>query len=365
MKVIISGGGTGGHIYPAIAIADAIKSIEPQTDILFVGAEGRMEMEKVPKAGYRIEGLWISGIQRGFSLNAIRQNLTFPFKLLHSLWKSNSILNSFKPDVVVGVGGYASGAILKAAQKKNIPTLIQEQNGYAGVTNKLLAKNAKKICVAYPQMEKYFPSDKIIFTGNPVRKDISNLPSLKSQAVQHFKLDKNKPTLLILGGSLGAKTINEIVAISLEKWKTKGIQIIWQTGKIYYPQYQKFASESVVVLPFIERMDLAYSVADLVISRAGALSISELCLAAKPCILVPSPNVAEDHQTKNAMALVNEKAAHLIKDVEAKEKLFRSVLELIDNEGERQLLSQNIAKLAKPNAAIDIALEVLKLGKEN
>jgi UDP-N-acetylglucosamine--N-acetylmuramyl-(pentapeptide) pyrophosphoryl-undecaprenol N-acetylglucosamine transferase len=363
MKVIISGGGTGGHIYPAIAIADAIKSIDSQAEILFVGAEGRMEMEKVPKAGYRIEGLWISGIQRSFSINAIRQNLTFPFKLLHSLLKSNSILNTFKPDVVVGVGGYASGAILKAAQKKNIPTLIQEQNGYAGVTNKLLAKSAKKICVAYPQMEKYFPAEKIMFTGNPVRKDISNLNPLKEVAYQHFKLQTNKPTLLILGGSLGARTINESVAKSLEEWISKGVQVIWQTGKIYYSQYQSLAKESVIVLPFIERMDLAYSVADLVISRAGALSISELCLAAKPCILVPSPNVAEDHQTKNAMALVSQKAALMVKDIDAKEKLGILSLELINNEQDRLILSRNIATLAKPNAAIDIANEVLRIGK--
>jgi UDP-N-acetylglucosamine--N-acetylmuramyl-(pentapeptide) pyrophosphoryl-undecaprenol N-acetylglucosamine transferase len=363
MKVIISGGGTGGHIYPAIAIADALKSLDTQTEILFVGAEGRMEMEKVPKAGYRIEGLWISGIQRSFSIYAIRQNLIFPFKLLHSLWKSNSILNSFKPDVVVGVGGYASGAILKAAQKKNIPTLIQEQNGYAGVTNKLLAKSAKKICVAYPQMDRYFPAEKILFTGNPVRKDISNLNPLKEIAYQHFTLQPNKPTLLILGGSLGARTINESVAKNLEEWLSKGVQVIWQTGKIYYPNYQSLAKENALILPFIEKMDLAYSVADLVISRAGALSISELCLAAKPCILVPSPNVAEDHQTKNAMALVSQKAALMVKDIDAKDKLGILALELISNEQDRLMLSRNIAILAKPNAAMDIANEVLRIGK--
>lgn len=366
LKVIISGGGTGGHIYPAIAIANALKEMEPEANILFVGAEGRMEMEKVPEAGYPIKGLWISGFQRSFSL----KNLLFPFKLIHSLFAARNIVKEFAPDVVVGVGGYASGPTLKAAQHFEIPTVIQEQNSYAGVTNKLLAENASVLCVAYEGMENYFPADKIVFTGNPVRKDILNVDGKREEAVQFFKLDPKKKTILVIGGSLGARTINESIDEGFDTIIRKDIQLIWQTGKTYYQTALKtdtrHQTKLVRIYDFIKRMDLAYAVADVVISRAGALSISELCLVNKPAILVPSPNVAEDHQTKNAMALVDKEAALMVRDHESVGKLVEKAISLLNDERLKQGLVENISKLGRPNAAKEIARQVLKAaGKLN
>ncbi|MGB0522819.1 MAG: undecaprenyldiphospho-muramoylpentapeptide beta-N-acetylglucosaminyltransferase [Flammeovirgaceae bacterium] len=362
LKVIISGGGTGGHIYPAIAIADALKEIDSSIDILFVGAEGKMEMEKVPKAGYKIIGLWISGLQRKLTL----RNLSFPFKLIHSWFKARQIIREFKPHVVVGVGGYASGPMMQAAAAKGIPTLIQEQNGYAGLTNKMLADKVKKVCVAYHDMDKYFPKEKILFTGNPVRKDIQDLAAIRLAAYAHFTLASDKKTLLILGGSLGARTINDSLKNGVEKVLAAGYQVIWQTGKFYFDEmtaaFKGKENDRLIMKAFITRMDYAYACADVVISRAGALSISELCLAEKPSILVPSPNVAEDHQTKNAMALVKENAAILVKDKEAQACLMDEAIQLLENEEKQAALASQIKQLAKPNAAMDIANEVMRLG---
>ncbi len=361
LKVIISGGGTGGHIYPAIAIANALKEIHPSTEILFVGAKGRMEMEKVPEAGYKIKGLWISGFQRSLSL----KNLLFPFKLLYSMYSARKIVERFQPDVAVGVGGYASGPILKAAQHFGIPTVIQEQNSYAGVTNKLLAEQAKLVCVAYEEMHKYFPEDKIVLTGNPVRKDILLLEGKKEEAAKFFKLDPSKKTILVIGGSLGARTINESIDEEFDKIIRKGVQLIWQTGKTYYTIAKKtdyrHQTNNIRIFEFIKRMDLAYAIADIVISRAGALSISELCLVHKPAILVPSPNVAEDHQTKNAVALVDKGAAIMIRDSESREKLVDKALELLYDETQKENLIQNIQVLGRPNAADAIAKQLLKV----
>src|SRR6185295_18954035 len=319
-KVIISGGGTGGHIFPAIAIANALKRTDETTEILFIGALGRMEMEKIPKAGYRIEGLPIAGMQRRLTW----KNLVLPYKVIQSLRKARMMIKNFHPDAVVGVGGYASGPVLFAATMMKIPSLIQEQNSYAGITNKILGKRVRKMCVAYDGMEKFFPAEKIVETGNPVRKDIVNLEMKRDEARNFFGLSAEKKVLFILGGSLGAGTINESIRMNLEKLFGEGIQIIWQTGKGYYEKNAEAAkpfSERIRVHQFIDRMDLAYAAADVLISRAGALSIAELCIAKKPCVLVPSPNVAEDHQTKNALALVNKNAALLVNDAEAKEKL--------------------------------------------
>jgi len=363
-RVIISGGGTGGHIFPAISIANALKELSPEIEILFVGAEGKIEMEKVPAAGYKIIGLPIRGFQRKFTF----QNFDTLFKLGKSLLMANKIIKDFKPDVVVGVGGYASGPVLYAASRKGVPTVIQEQNSYAGVTNKILAKKAKKICVAYEGLEKFFPKEKIILTGNPVRKDLLQIDNKHDEAIKFFELDASKKTILILGGSLGARTLNNSV---LKYWnqicELKDIQIIWQCGKLYKENIQKTLQNSeaktnfVSVLDFISRMDLAYAAADVIISRAGAGTISELCIVAKPVILVPSPNVAEDHQTKNAMSLVEKKAAMLIKDVDAEEKLIPASLELIYNSAECVVFSQNIAKLAMTDSAIKIANEILNI----
>lgn len=362
-RFIISGGGTGGHIYPAIAIANQIKAMHPDAAILFVGAIGRMEMTRVPEAGYRIVGLWISGLQRRLTLD----NLSFPWKVIASIRMSNRVLKEFQPDAVVGVGGYASGPLLYAATKMGIPALVQEQNSYAGITNKLLAKRVQKICVAYPNMESFFPAEKLVMTGNPVRKDIMELEGKRRDALLHFGLTSEKKTILVIGGSLGARTINESIAGGLQQIADAGYQLIWQTGRAYYPQAQElekpFAEAGIRAFDFIRQMDLAYAAADVVVSRAGALSISELCLAGKPSILVPSPNVAEDHQTKNAMSLVREQAALLVRDAEAQQKLIPAALELAGNEAEQQRLSQNILKLARPNAAIDIVNELLKLVK--
>lgn len=360
-KIIISGGGTGGHIFPAIAIANALKTKFPNVDILFVGAEGKMEMEKVPAAGYKIIGLPIMGLQRRLTF----ENLKFPFMLLKSMRMAKRILNEFQPNVVVGVGGYASGPLLKAATNMKIPALIQEQNSYPGITNKMLAGKVQKICVAYQGMEKFFPKDKIVLTGNPVRQDIKNLEAKRERAIEHFELDKNKKTILVIGGSLGAKTINESIDAGLEKIVDKNMQLLWQTGKWYADKAAKavesFQDKHIKTMPFIAKMDYAYAVADLVISRAGASSISELCIAAKATVFVPSPNVAEDHQTKNAMALVNQNAALLVKDMEAKNKLVPQVLEVLDDELLLTKLRRNISKMAFNDSAEIIADEVIKL----
>lgn len=373
MRIIISGGGTGGHIYPAIAIANAIKELVPEAEFLFVGAEDRMEMQKVPQAGYKIIGLPIAGLQRGFSVGNIIKNLSFPFKLMSSLMKARQIVKEFKPDVAVGVGGYASGPMLWAATSVGVPALIQEQNSYAGLTNKLLAKRAKKICVAYEGMAKYFPSEKLVYTGNPVRKEILSASLLKLPGLFEFKLADAYKTILVIGGSLGARTINESIAGGLEKIRQAGYQLIWQTGKLYYTTAKELAAPGprsngwgdAKVYEFIGRMDLAYGVADVVISRAGALSITELCTAEKPCILVPSPNVAEDHQTKNAEALANINAAILVKDIDARTTLVDTLLDLLANEEKQKELRTNIATLSKPNAAETIAREVISLTGRN
>lgn len=364
IKIIVSGGGTGGHIYPAISIANALKEKQSDIEILFVGADGKMEMEKVPAAGYNIIGLPIRGLQRNFS----KENLKFFSRLFKSLRKAKKIIREFNPSAVVGVGGYASGPLLHAANKMGIPSLIQEQNSYAGITNKLLSKKANKICVAYQDMERFFPANKILMTGNPVRKDLTNLDDLKSEAQLFFNLDPNKKTLLVIGGSLGARTINHSIIENIKEFKDKDVQVIWQCGKFYHNEMKANLEHAninnVQVFDFLSRMDFAYAAADLVISRAGAGTISELCLVAKACILVPSPNVSEDHQTKNAMALVNQNAAIMIPDIESKERLVNESLTLLSNESNLDHLRKNIALLAKPNAADDIADEILKMIKQ-
>ena len=363
-RVIISGGGTGGHLFPAIAIANALKRIEPGAEILFVGATGRMEMQKVPEAGYAIEGLEIAGFVRSISL----KNVTVLGKLFRSMLKAKKIIRRFNPDVVVGVGGYASGPVLKQAQRMGIPTLIQEQNSYAGVTNKLLARKAERICVAYEGMEKYFPEDKIMLTGNPVRQAYDNLESLRSEALEHFRLDEGRQVILVLGGSLGAGTVNSSVGGGIGQVEASGVQMIWQTGSHYYDRMRELVEEkavtNTVVTGFINRMDLAYAAADVIISRAGAGTISELALVGKPVILVPSPNVAEDHQTHNAMALVNRGAAILVRDADAHDDLITTVLTLMHDGAKRNQLSDNIKRLAIKNSDEVIAREVLKLVKQ-
>lgn len=360
-KIIISGGGTGGHIFPAISIANALKALQPDMEILFVGALGRMEMEKVPAAGYQIIGLPISGFQRKLT----PANIKVIFKLMFSLIKARTIINKFKPDVAVGVGGYASGPLLKIASQKGIPTVIQEQNSYAGVTNKLLAKKAAKICVAYEGMERFFPKEKIILTGNPVRQDLVDLESKREEALTFFGLDKTKKTILILGGSLGARTLNDSLAERLEILRKADVQVIWQTGSRYYDEMKQKTDQSeatnIKAMAFISRMDLAYAAADLVVSRAGAGTISELCLIGKASILVPSPNVAEDHQTMNARSLTNRSAAIMVKDADARESLVNTMLETIKNPEELNRLSKNILKLAEKDSAKRIAEEILKL----
>ncbi len=361
LKVIISGGGSGGHIYPAIAIANALKKQRSAIDILFVGAKGKMEMEKVPKAGFPIEGLWISGFHRKLTL----RNLSFPFKLISSLWKARKILKRFQPDVVIGVGGFASGPTLEMASRRGIPILVQEQNSYAGITNKLLAKKADRICTGYQNMERFFPKDKLKWTGNPVRADIRELAHLKEKGLKHFNLDPNKKTILLFGGSLGAKTLNEAMAANTEILQEhKEIQVIWQAGSLYIEAYQSTATaklSNVQIRAFLDRMDLAYAAADVVICRAGALTISELCMVGKPAILIPSPNVAEDHQTKNALALVENEAAILVEDQQAKQRMIPEAIHIMSNDELKNKLSQNVRQLEKPNAAMDIAAEVLDL----
>lgn len=356
-RFIISGGGTGGHIYPAVAIANELKSRFPEAEFLFVGAKDKMEMQKVPQAGYAIKGLWISGIQRKLTLD----NAMFPFKLVSSMWNSFRIIKSFKPDVVIGTGGFASGAVLKVASMLGIPTVIQEQNSYPGITNKLLAKKANKICVAYENLERFFPKDKMILTGNPVRQDLINEAS-KSEAIAYFKLDANKKTLLVLGGSLGARRINQLIEKELDFLLSQNIQIIWQCGKLYLNDYTKYnEKENVQVVAFIDRMDLVYAAADVVISRSGASSVSELCIVGKPTIFIPSPNVAEDHQTKNAKAISDKNGAILIKESELDAQFEKVFSDLISNESKQAELSQNIKKLALPNATKDIVEEIMKL----
>ncbi|MFI0425388.1 MAG: undecaprenyldiphospho-muramoylpentapeptide beta-N-acetylglucosaminyltransferase [Flavobacterium sp.] len=356
-RFIISGGGTGGHIYPAVAIANELKTRFPEAEFLFVGAKDKMEMQKVPQAGYAIKGLWISGIQRKLTLD----NAMFPFKLLSSMWNSFRIIKSFKPDVVIGTGGFASGAVLKVASMLNIPTVIQEQNSYPGITNKLLAKKADKICVAYENLERFFPKDKMILTGNPVRQDLIN-EARKSEAIAYFKLDVNKKTLLVLGGSLGARRINQLIEKELDFLLSQNIQIIWQCGKLYLNDYSKYnEKENVQVVAFIDRMDLVYAAADVVISRSGASSVSELCIVGKPTIFIPSPNVAEDHQTKNAKAISDKNGAILIRESELEAQFETVFSDLISSENKQAELSQNIKKLAKPNATKDIVEEIVKL----
>ncbi|MFT6687695.1 MAG: UDP-N-acetylglucosamine--N-acetylmuramyl-(pentapeptide) pyrophosphoryl-undecaprenol N-acetylglucosamine transferase [Saprospiraceae bacterium] len=356
-KFIVSGGGTGGHIYPAVAIANELKEKYQDAEFLFVGAKDRMEMEKVPQAGYKIEGLWISGLQRSLSL----KNLIFPFKLMSSLLKSRSIINKFQPDAAIGTGGYASAPLLRVASNKGIPCLIQEQNSYAGITNKWLSNKAQSICVAYEGMEQFFPSEKIQLTGNPVRQDILDITSKREEAKAFFNLKENKKTLLILGGSLGARRINQLVDTSLPFFESLGIQVIWQCGKIYEEQYAGKSSENVQVHTFLNRMDLAYAAADVIISRAGALSVSELCLSGKPVIFIPSPNVSEDHQTKNAQAICSKNAAILIKESELEECFELEFSNLISSKEKQKLLSENIKKLGKPNATKDIVAQIEKL----
>ncbi len=361
LKVILSGGGTGGHIFPAVAIANEIKKMVPHAEILFVGALGKMEMEKVPAAGYKIIGVPIAGLQRRLTL----ANLKLPFLVFKSMMKTRQIIKDFQPDVVVGTGGYASGPLLRAATSKGIPALLQEQNSYAGITNKLLSKRASKICVAYEGMEKFFPKEKIILTGNPVRQDLKDVRTKREEALNFFKLDPSKKTILVIGGSLGARVINESVGAGLGRIDNAGVQLIWQTGKLYHAkaleQTGAYKHKAIYALDFIARMDLAYAAADVVISRAGASSVSELCNIGMPCILVPSPNVAEDHQTKNAMALVNKEAALLVKDADAPAELITQVLNLVSDENQQVNLSNNISKMAFHNSATVIATEVLRL----
>ena len=361
-KVIISGGGTGGHIFPALSIANALKRLDKDIEILFVGAEGKMEMEKVPEAGYKIVGLPVRGLQRKLTLS----NLKVLWNLWRSLKKAKRVVQEFKPDVVVGVGGYASGPIGKVAANAGIPLVLQEQNSYAGVTNKLLAKKAAKICVAYEGMERFFPKEKIIFTGNPVRKDLLNAANERAEGIAFYGLDANKKTVLITGGSLGAGSINKAMVRWLEKiagWKD--VQVIWQCGSYYHKELEEQLKgrmpENVKFMPFLKRMDLAYACADLVVARAGAGTISELCLLGKAVVLVPSPNVAEDHQTKNAMALVNKQAAVMVKDAEVVERLGEVMERLLQDDGERKSLSEHILTLAMKDSDEMIAREILKI----
>ena len=375
-RVIVSGGGTGGHIFPAISIANAIRQLRPEAKILFVGAEGRMEMQRVPDAGYEIIGLPVAGFDR----KRLWRNVGVLIKLIRSQWKARKIIKKFKPQVAVGVGGYASGPTLKMAATMGIPTLIQEQNSYAGVTNKLLAKQAKKICVAYEGMDRFFPQEKIILTGNPVRQTLVSEQVSRKDAAKHFDLDPNRKTVLIIGGSLGARTLNETMIANLNMIQAHPeVQFIWQVGKIYIDQVKEalraysgelVCNSHIVTMPnlyvndFIKHMEYAYGIADLVVSRAGAGSISEFCLLGKPVILVPSPNVAEDHQTQNALALVRRDAALYVKDVEAKEQLVELAIETVKDNDKLQALSRNILEMALPDSAEIIAKEVLRLADE-
>lgn len=358
LKFIISGGGTGGHIYPAIAIANELKERHPNAEFLFVGAKDKMEMQKVPQAGYKIEGLWIAGIQRKLTL----QNAMFPFKLLSSLWKSYRILKSFQPNVVIGTGGFASGAVLKVASILGIPTVIQEQNSFPGITNKLLAKKANAICVAYEGLERFFPKDKMMITGNPVRQDLLEIDDKRIQGLTYLELDPTKRTLLVLGGSLGARRINQLIEKEIDFLSDLGIQIVWQCGKLYFDEYNHFNERTNVhVLAFIDKMDFAYAAADVIISRSGASSVSELCIVGKPTIFIPPPNVSEDHQTKNAKAILDKNGCIMLKESELDEQFKTTFADLISNDELQDKLSKKIHKLALPYATREIVNEIEKL----
>lgn len=358
-KVIISGGGTGGHVFPAIAIADEIRKMIPGSEFLFVGAKGKLEMEKVPAAGYKIIGLPIAGLQRNLSL----KNLSFPFKLLSSWIKARKIVKEFQPDVAIGVGGYASGPLLFAASIQKIPCLIQEQNSFAGITNKILGERVDTICVAFEGMEKFFPKNKIVVTGNPVRDEMVDIVGKKEKAIEHFKLDPAKKTLLVIGGSLGAWSINEAIEKNLDEWEKQGFQLVWQTGKLFNERAETSAKNRnwIKVHSFIQKMDYAYAVADLIVSRAGAIAVSEISLVQKPAILIPLPSAAEDHQSKNALELTKKGAAYTLKDTEAKSSVGAMVVDLMNNEEKRQEMSRNQLSLGKKNAAKAIAEEAIKL----
>ena len=362
-KVIISGGGTGGHIFPAIAIANEIKRRNPDVDILFVGAEGKMEMEKVPQAGYKIIGLTIAGFQRKLTLS----NFLLPFKIIKSMMKAKRIIKEFQPQVVIGVGGYASGPTLKAATMLKVPCLVQEQNSFAGKTNKLLSKSVATICTAYEGLERFFPKDKIVLTGNPVRTEMVQIEGKRTEAFEFYSFDPAKKTLLIIGGSLGARTLNDAMMNHFKVLQENNVQVLWQCGKFYHEslqaQLQNEGLDGIHLTQFIARMDLAYAMADVIVSRAGAISVSELCLIQKPIILVPSPNVAEDHQTHNAMALVNKVAALLVKDSEAKEHLIPTAIKLLNDPDLQKELSLNIVQLAKPQATEHIVDEIEKIAQ--
>ena len=361
LKVIISGGGTGGHIFPAIAIARAIEKQVAEVDFLFVGAIDRMEMDKVPNSGYKIIGLWISGLQRSLD----KRNLLFPFKLIHSIYKAKKIVKNFNPDIAIGTGGYASGPLLYAAAKKDVPTLIQEQNSYPGITNKILAKYVRKICVSYADMSRFFPYDKMLITGNPIREDILGFESKREEGMKFFNIDNTNPTVLVVGGSLGALTINNAIAENIHRIKGADLNLIWQTGISYKDKADKYTKniDGINSFTFIKRMDLAYAAADVIVSRAGAIVISELCCIGKPIILVPSPNVAENHQYKNAQCLVNKKAALIVEDEKANRKLVDTLIDLIKNNDLKRSLSINIKKLAITDAAERIAKIALDLVK--
>ena len=358
MKVIISGGGTGGHIFPAVSIANALNEADSSIEILFVGAEGKMEMEKVPAAGYEIVGLPVAGFQRRLTF----KNVTFFFKLAASMLKARKVVRQFKPDVVVGVGGYASGPVLRVATNRKIPTIIQEQNSFPGVTNRILAKKVSKICVAYPEMERFFPEEKIILTGNPIRQNLLTIVSRK-EAAEYFGLDPDKKVVFVTGGSLGAGTINKGIQAGYQKLIDEGIQLIWQTGKYYYDDIKKSVPENknIKIMAFVDRMEAAFSLSDIVVSRAGASSISEIALLGKATVFVPSPNVSEDHQTKNAMALVKEDAAVLVKDKDVSNELVDKVVELLKEEGRINQLQSNVKKFAMPDAARVIVDELFKM----
>jgi len=358
-KYIISGGGTGGHIFPAIAIANEIKSRQPDAEILFVGAKDRMEMSKVPEAGYPIQGLWISGIQRKLTL----KNLLVPFKLIHSLATANKIISNFKPDVVIGVGGYASAAVLFAASRKKIPTLIQEQNSFAGITNKWLGKRVNKICVAYNGMQRFFPAQKIILTGNPVRSNLLKATTSQEEALINLGLDPSKKTVLVTGGSLGARSLNEAIRWGIESILSADIQLIWQTGSFYFTEYKEIKQKGCLVLEFIKEMDLAYAAADLVVCRAGALTLAEICVLGKASILVPSPYVTENHQTHNAMQLVNKNAALIVKDRDVVSDLSNIIIQTLADTEKLQSLSTNSKQMGIPNATSLIVDEIEKLQK--
>ena len=358
-KVILSGGGTGGHIYPAIAIANEIKNQYPNTEFLFVGAKDRMEMEKVPASGFAIKGLWISGIERKL---LSKNNLMFPFKLISSLWNAKKIIKQFQPDIAIGTGGFASGPLLQMANVKGIPTLIQEQNSFPGITNKLLSKKANKICVAYDNLDRFFPKEKVVKTGNPVRQDLLEITSKRETAQELFQLDAAKKTILILGGSLGARNVNKLIESQLSFFEKQDIQVIWQTGKLYIAQYDKYNSNAnVQVHAYLNQMDMAYAASDIIISRAGASSVSELCVVAKPVIFIPSPNVSEDHQTKNAQAIVEKNAAILIREKDLDTEFESVFIEVLKDDVMQKELSENIKKLALLNATKDIVVEVMKL----